>query len=90
MEMARWGKTPCALSFFPPTSYLDWLATNVCICTGQRSSEISCDKYTATTDERRFKHAELVSQARKVPALRVGDMIARTRCQWTSMDLDLI
>jgi hypothetical protein len=30
---------------FPPSPYLGWLTTNVCICNGQRSSEISCDKY---------------------------------------------
>jgi hypothetical protein len=29
----------------PPSPYLDWLAANVCICNGQRSSEISCDKF---------------------------------------------
>jgi hypothetical protein len=37
--------TLCAIAS-PPYPYLGWLATNVCICDGQRSSEISCDKYT--------------------------------------------
>jgi hypothetical protein len=29
-----------------PSPYLGWVATNVCICNSQRSSEISCNKCT--------------------------------------------
>jgi hypothetical protein len=35
----------CAIAS-PPSPYLCWLATNVNICNGQRSSEIFCDKCT--------------------------------------------
>jgi hypothetical protein len=42
------SKTPYAIAWRSsrPSPYLGWLATNVCICNGQRSSKISCDKYT--------------------------------------------
>jgi hypothetical protein len=40
----RGDKTPYALSL--PSLYFGWLDANVCICNGQRSSEISCDKYS--------------------------------------------
>jgi hypothetical protein len=33
----------CAIAS-PPTPNLGWLANNVCICNGPRSSDISCDK----------------------------------------------
>jgi hypothetical protein len=43
------GKTPYALSLAPPPPPLPppRLATNVCICFSQRSSEVSCDKRKA-------------------------------------------
>jgi hypothetical protein len=36
----------CAI-VLPPSPYLGWLATNVCVCYCQRSSEMSYDKYAA-------------------------------------------
>jgi hypothetical protein len=35
----------------PPSSYHGWLATNACICNGQRSSKIFCGTYTAVVEE---------------------------------------
>jgi hypothetical protein len=35
----------CAVAF-PPSLFLSWLATDVCICNGERSSELCCDKET--------------------------------------------
>jgi hypothetical protein len=45
LERARGEQdTLCAVAS-PPSPYLSWLATNVCICNSQQNSEISCDKY---------------------------------------------
>jgi hypothetical protein len=40
----------CAIAS-PPSSYLGWLATNMCICNGQRSSDIFCEAYFAFLSE---------------------------------------
>jgi hypothetical protein len=45
MERARGEQDALYTITFPLSPYLGWLATSVCICNGQRSSEISCDKY---------------------------------------------
>lgn len=36
--------TLCAFASLP-SLYLGWMATNMCVCNGQQSLEISCDKY---------------------------------------------
>jgi hypothetical protein len=46
MERARGEQdTLCAIAS-PLSPYLGWLADSVCVCNGQQSSEIFCDKCT--------------------------------------------
>jgi hypothetical protein len=45
MEGARGEKDASCAIASPPSAYHGWQTANVCICNGQRSSEISCDKY---------------------------------------------
>jgi hypothetical protein len=47
VDSFRWGEGAVCFIAFPPSPYLDRLAAVVCICNGQRSSEISCDRCTS-------------------------------------------
>jgi hypothetical protein len=45
IERARGEQDALCAIASPPSPYFGWLASNMYICNGQRSSEISCDKY---------------------------------------------
>jgi hypothetical protein len=46
MERARVKQDALRAIASPASPYLGWLASNFCICNGEQSSEIPCNKYT--------------------------------------------